>query len=375
MSLGELSEHRTYWADEIKIDRYRRALAQVVTPESVVLDLGCGTGLLGLIAVELGARHVFAVDGGAIIALAEQIALANGAADRITYIRGYSATIDLPEQVDIIVADQIGGLAYEPGVFAYYADARRRFLKPNGVCIPHGFRFLLAPVTSTELDTEVEFWRSRRGGFDISAALSYATNSVHSPQLSVDELLAAPLVAGERASWIDEPFTLDATFVIERSGRMQAIAGMFDALMGDGLHMSNNPAGPDHMQHRWNSVYPLSEPVDVEAGDVVVAHLDVSPEDERVSWRVAVGVDGRARQQSTFFGSFLTPDDLQRTARSYVPSLGAKGELWRAGLDLIEAGRSVAEIEAELSARFPAQLRASISARQFVNQLVAAVDG
>lgn len=374
MSLGELSEHRTYWADDVKIDRYRRALAAVVTLDSVVLDLGCGTGLLGLIAAQLGARRVYAVDGGSIIALAEQIAAANGLSDRLTHIRGFSSAIDLPEQVDVIVADQIGGLAYEPGVFTYYADARRRFLKPGGVCIPDRFRLLLAPVCSGDLDTEIEFWRSPRGGFDVSAAVPYASNSIHSPQLTADDLLATPVVVDERVSWADEPMSLDASFTVERPGRLQAVAGMFEAVMVDGVLMSNNPASPDHMQHRWNSLYPLPEPVDVRVGDEVSAHVQISPEDDRARWTVSVG-DRRRVQQSTFFSSFLTAHDLERAARSYVPSLGSRGEVWRAGLDLVVAGRTVAEIEAELAHRFPDELRTSGAARAFVSQLVAAVDG
>lgn len=373
MSLGELSEHRTYWADDVKIDRYRRALAAIVTPESIVLDLGCGTGLLGLIAVELGARHVYAVDGGSIIALAEQIAVANGVGDRITHIRGFSSAIDLPEPVDVIVADQIGGLAYEPGVFTYYADARRRFLKPGGVCIPDRFRLLLAPVFSSDLDTEIEFWRSPRAGFDVSAAVTYASNSIHSPQLTATDLLAAPVVVDERPSWVDGPLSLDVSFTIERAGRLQAIAGMFEAVMADGVLMSNNPASPDHMLHRWNSLYPLSEPVEVHAGDVVTAQVQINADDDRASWRVQVG--GRRVQQSTFFSSFLTSHDLERGARSYVPTLGSRGELWRAGIDLVIAGRTVEQLETELAARFPVELRTAGAARAFVTQLVAAVDG
>ena len=190
MSLGELSEHRLYWADSVKIDRYRRALAQLVTPQSIVLDLGCGTGLLGLLAVQLGARHVYAVDSGSILALAKQIADANGAGDRITHIRAMSTAVELPELVDIVVADQLGGLGYEPGVLAYYADARQRLLKPGGAFVPDSLRLLIAPVQCAEMTTEVDFWNTRPEGFDVSAAAPYVSNDVHSPKLEIGDLLA-----------------------------------------------------------------------------------------------------------------------------------------------------------------------------------------
>jgi SAM-dependent methyltransferase len=376
MSLGELSEHRLYWADSVKIDRYRRALASLITPDSVVLDLGCGTGLLGLLAVQLGARHVYAVDSGSVLALAEQIAEANGAGERITHIRSMSTSVELPELVDIVVADQLGGLAYEPGVLAYYADARERLLKPGGSFVPDRLRLLIAPVQSAELTTEVDFWNTCPGGFDVSAAATYASNDVHSPKLDSGDLLAAPVVAREQPSWVNESFTLEGSFSIERDGALQGIGGMFEAVMADDVLMSNNPRSADHMEHRWNSLYPLPEPVAVSSGDTVEATINVNVEDERVTWRVIVG-DGPTRRvfnQSTFFASILTHDDLARLAKTHVPRLSAKGAVWRAGLEMVTQGLTVGELERELAERFPTVLTSTHKASEFVGHLVATAE-
>jgi SAM-dependent methyltransferase len=376
MSLGELNEHRLYWADSVKIDRYRRALATLVTPESVVLDLGCGTGLLGLLALELGARHVYAVDSGSILALAKEFADANGAGDRITHIQAMSTSVELPELVDIVVADQLGGLAYEPGVLAYYADARKRLLKPGGAFIPEHLRLLLAPVQSTELTNEIDFWSTRPGGFDVSAAAVYAANDVHSPKIDGDDLLAEPVTVREQPTWLDESFTVACSFTIERDGVLQAIAGMFEAVMAEGVLMSNNPRSPDHMEHRWNSLYPLREPVAVTIGDTVTASVDVNFDDDRVSWKVSVG-DGPTRRsfnQSTFFGSFLTPRDVRRLSKDHVPEFGSKGAVWHAGLELVAKGLTVGELERELAERFPAVLSSQHKASEFVGHLVATAE-
>jgi SAM-dependent methyltransferase len=376
MSLGELSEHRLYWADSVKIDRYRRALASLITPDSVVLDLGCGTGLLGLLAVQLGARHVYAVDSGSIIALAEQIAAANGAGDRITHIRSMSTSVELPEQVDIVVADQLGGLAYEPGVLAYYADARERLLKPGGAFIPDRLRLLIAPVQSAEIANEVDFWNTCPGGFDVSAAVAFASNDVHSPKLDSDDLLASPVVAREQPTWVNESFALEGTFTIERDGLLHAIGGMFEAVMAGDVLMSNNPRSADHMGHRWNSLYPLPEPVAVSAGDAVSATINVNVDDERVTWRVTVGEGPSTRvfNQSTFFASILTHDDLARIAKSHVPRLGPKGAVWRAGLEMVTRGLTVGELERELAERFPTVLTSPHKASEFVGHLVATAE-
>ena len=376
MPLGELSEHRLYWADSVKIDRYRRALSALITPDSTVLDLGCGTGLLGLLAVRLGARHVYAVDSGSILALAKEIAAANGAADRITHIQAMSTSVELPEQVDIVVADQLGGLGYEPGVLAYFADARQRLVKPGGAFVPERLRLLLAPVQCAEVSKEVDFWGTRPEGFDVSAATPYVANDVHSPMVERGDLLAGPVVVRDQPTWINESFVIEASFTIERDGVLRGIAGMFEAEMTDGISMSNNPCSADHMEHRWNSVYPLPEPVAVRAGDAVAARLSVDVDDERVTWRVTIGEDRGRRlfTMSTFFASFLTPDDVRRLSKAYVPQVGTKGAMWRVGLELVAQGLTIGELEHQLVERFPAVLTSAHKATEFVGHLVATAE-
>ena len=50
--------------DEVRNRAYAQALRRVITPESVVLDLGAGLGTLGLLAAKLGARRVYLVENG-----------------------------------------------------------------------------------------------------------------------------------------------------------------------------------------------------------------------------------------------------------------------------------------------------------------------
>jgi hypothetical protein len=151
---------------------------------------------------------------------------------------------------------------------------------------------------------------------------------------------------------------------------------MFEAVMAGDVLMSNNPRSTDHMQHRWNSLYPLPEPVGVRAGDTVAATIKVDVDDERVAWRVTVG-EGATRRtfnQSTFFASMLTAEDLRRLAKDHVPQLSEKGAMWRAGLELVANGLTIGELEQELSDRFPAVLASAHKASEFVGHLVATAE-
>lgn len=53
--------------------------------DAVVLDVGCGTGILSLFAARGGAKRVFAVDASDIAEKAEKIVKANGLENIITY--------------------------------------------------------------------------------------------------------------------------------------------------------------------------------------------------------------------------------------------------------------------------------------------------
>ena len=53
---------------------------------AVVLDVGCGTGILSMFAARSGAKRVYAVDASDIVKRAEEIIKDNGHEDVITYV-------------------------------------------------------------------------------------------------------------------------------------------------------------------------------------------------------------------------------------------------------------------------------------------------
>ena len=62
-----LRYHRQLLSDAHRTESFGRAVAEVVRPGDVVLDLGSGSGILALIAARLGARQVYAVEWGDIV--------------------------------------------------------------------------------------------------------------------------------------------------------------------------------------------------------------------------------------------------------------------------------------------------------------------
>ena len=138
--------------DRVRMDTYLQALKQHIFPGAVVLDIGTGTGIHALMACQLGAEKVYAIEPADAIELARQIAAVNGYSDRIAFFQDLSTNIDLPEPVDVIVSDLHGVLPWFFQHIPSIVDARQRFLKPGGVLLPQGSKVWGAIVEAPELD-------------------------------------------------------------------------------------------------------------------------------------------------------------------------------------------------------------------------------
>mgnify|MGYP001828422599 FL=1 len=85
-----LHEHFGYLADSVKAGQYAAALKTLVRPGHVVLDLGCGSGMLGLLALHAGAQKVYFVDENPVIEMARRSVAEAGFADRAEFYHSNS---------------------------------------------------------------------------------------------------------------------------------------------------------------------------------------------------------------------------------------------------------------------------------------------
>src|SRR5207253_9352317 len=96
----DILDHGRMIADRVRTPAYARAIAATVGPDNVVVDLGTGSGLFGLLACQAGAARVYAIESDPVIEVARELAIANGFADRITFLHADSRAVSLPERAD-----------------------------------------------------------------------------------------------------------------------------------------------------------------------------------------------------------------------------------------------------------------------------------
>src|SRR5258708_35310527 len=93
-----IDEPRQHLVDHNRLSAFQAAVASVVQPGHVVLDLASGSGIIGLLACVAGAKRGYSIEMGGMVAVAREVAQANGFGDRVVFIKGFSAHVDLPEK-------------------------------------------------------------------------------------------------------------------------------------------------------------------------------------------------------------------------------------------------------------------------------------
>ena len=110
-----LEEHLGYLLLPHRLELYRVAVKKVVRPGDHVVDAGCGTAVLGLLCLQEGAAHVYAIDSTAAIELAREALSRAGWASKVDFIRGSSFQVVLPERVDVVICDHVGYFGFDYG--------------------------------------------------------------------------------------------------------------------------------------------------------------------------------------------------------------------------------------------------------------------
>ena len=357
----DLVDYASMIAFRGRTSAYARALEAHVTPGSVVLDIGAGTGILSFLACRAGASKVYAVESGDIIQLAREAAADNGFSSRIEFIQDLTTEIELPEKVDGIVCDIHGVLPLFGKNILSILDARDRFLKPGGWILPARETMWAALASCPSLHHAlVKAWDTEHG-FDFGRARLKAVNSLRSARLNLEDLLVAPQRwAALDYKALDGPSVRgDLSWIVERNATAHGVGMWYEAETPPASGYGNSPAVSEPYVYR-HAFFPLPEAVKVMAGDQVTVSIraDFVSGDYVWSWDTIVkngsGVKARYRQ-SIFIGAILSHDKLRRRAAGFVPGPNQDCHIDKKLLELIGRGISLGEIASALLEEFPSR--------------------
>ena len=280
---AQLSIHRLMLSDRVRTESYRRALSSAVKVGDVVLDVGAGTGIMGMLAVQAGAGKVYAVEKAGIARLARQLIERNGMEDRIELIESDIESVELPERADVVVGEWMGCYGVDENLLPSMVVARDRWLKPGGAVVPEVVTAWLAPVEDDGLAEGIDSWRGRPYGLDFGPLAEASANEVRMGhhESTADKLLAEPQelwTTDVRTIRLEEaraPFDAQLRFSAARQGKLSALAAWFVARFPDGSVLTNAPDAPE--THWGRSAFPLNAGAEVEAGMPIAVQLTCEP--------------------------------------------------------------------------------------------------
>ncbi len=279
---GTLPVQRLMVSDRRRTDAFAEAIAEVVQPGDVVLDVGTGTGILGMLAARAGAARTHAVDRAHVIRHAEELVKDNGLSELVTLHHGLARDLKLEGPVDLIISEWLGNFALTEDMLRDVLEVRERLLKPGGRMLPSQVEVMLAPIDDSILYDEdgPGFWREGLHGLDFSRLEQVELAQHQTQKLRIEEsVLLAPgqaLVSLDLAEmksgdeWADGVLEFEAA----RDGTLNGFAGWFTARLSPSVLLDTGPGFP---WTHWSQIYMPFPPRQTREKERVSVHYALRP--------------------------------------------------------------------------------------------------
>ena len=259
--------------DELRNEAFDKALAKVVTADSLVLDIGSGTGLLAMMAARAGAGEIISCEMLAQLAeLAREVVALNGLTGKIRIMGKKSTELSvgdgMPERANLLVTETVDCGLLGEGIIPSIAHAKANLLTEDARIIPRAANVYAMLVESTRLRGLNSV--SKCAGFDVSLMQQYQTPRYFPVRLAAFEYaaLTAPFEVFrfdfERELIL--PTRKEISVVATRGGVCHAIIFWFDMQLDDEISITNEPGSTTHWEQAIQSI---EDEVAVQRGDVL----------------------------------------------------------------------------------------------------------
>lgn len=376
MSLYSISDYGRMLADRIRVDAYSEALRRAVRPDSVVLDLGAGTGFLAMLAARLGAARVFAIEISDAIQIARETAAANGLADCIEFLNGDAHDLELPEPANLLVCDIRGFLPWALGSVSTLIDVRRRMLAPGATVIPRRDSVRVSVVEAAEsYKAYTGVWSSKPQGLDIEVGRRFAVNRWQRERLRPEQVLTEVGVGAvlDYAATEDPSMVTQVRLEVARRGTGHGLAAWFDCDLDGEVSYSSGPDNPGSVYRQ--GLFFWDEAVDLEPGDSIEVELRATFVNGSYLWSWSSSVfDGSGElraefRQSAFHNFFPSEEHRKKRSSTFQPELTEGGRTLRVALIAMNEGRALGDVASELRQRFPDRFASDSEALAYVGDL------
>jgi type II protein arginine methyltransferase len=259
--------------DEQRNEAFEKALAKVVAADSLVLDIGSGTGLLAMMAARAGAGKTISCEMVAQLAeLAREVVARNGFADKIQIMGKKSTDLvvggDMPQKANLLVTETVDCGLLGEGIIPSITHARANLLTEDALIIPRSATVYAMLVESKRL--RGLNCVDRCAGFDLGPMRQYATPRYFPVRLAAFEYeaLTAPfeVFRFDFARELIQSSRKTISVPVTRDGTCHAVVFWFHMQLDEEISISNEPGSTTHWEQ---AVQCLKSEMTVGAGNVL----------------------------------------------------------------------------------------------------------
>lgn len=235
-SYAHFGIHEEMLKDEVRTLTYRNAIYKNkhLFQGKVVLDVGCGTGILSMFAAKAGAKLVIGIECSNIIDHAREIIADNGLDSKIVLIKGKVEEVTLPDgidKVDIIISEWMGYCLFYESMLNTVICARDKWLAKNGLIFPDRATLYICAIEDRQYKSEKIDWWDNVYGFNMScirrAAIKEPLVDVVNPNQVVTNFCLIKEVDIYKVTIDDLTFSSPFTLFCKRNDYVQAFVTFF----------------------------------------------------------------------------------------------------------------------------------------------------
>lgn len=310
--------HMEMLKDQSRTGSYRDAILKnaYLFKDKVVLDVGCGTGILSMFAAKAGARRVVGIDCSSIAVQAREIAKQNGFENVITILQGKVEELELPadcQKVDIIISEWMGYFLLYESMLQTVLFARDKWGTKDVKLFPNQANMYLCGICDPQYKLDrFDCWENVHG-FDFSyfKRLSYIEPLVDDVDKAQVVTNIAPLFSFDINTVKEEELVFESTMQLKatRKETVHALSTHFDTPFSAGhevVVLDTSPFAPLGPTHWHQTVLYLFNPISMEKGEVLHVHLKSSPNKDNprdLDIQIQIDFDG-AKQVSHYTQDF-----------------------------------------------------------------------
>ena len=268
--------HVTMMNDNDRNNFYLSALKSVIKTSSSVFEIGTGSGLLSIMAANLGAHEINTCETNSIIAnTAIKVIEDNNLSEKINVITKKSNDIkvgkDINKPADVLVSEIFSSELLREDVLPSLEDAKQRLISKNAKIIPEYGSIMISLFGGNDIAKNIYTEKFENIKLKKFNSIIPRKQFWHRPDLKRD--LMSNVVEAFRFDFVnnnnfpseEKKIEIEAT----KKGRSYGIIQWIKLEMENGLKYENHPANLKNTSGWQNVFYLFDEPMELSIGQKV----------------------------------------------------------------------------------------------------------